>query len=38
MGVQKSERHLSLLENLVDLLVTFVVRDCNGEILFVETT
>jgi hypothetical protein len=38
MGIQKSERHLSLLENLVDLLITFVVKDCGGEILFVETT
>jgi hypothetical protein len=38
MAVPKSERHLSLLENIVDLLVTFVLKDCGGDIVFTEAT
>jgi Ca2+-binding EF-hand superfamily protein len=38
MSQQKSERHLVLLENIVDLLVTFVVKDCGGDLLFSEVT
>ncbi|OHT10967.1 hypothetical protein TRFO_19545 [Tritrichomonas foetus] len=36
MPPQKSERHLSLLENIIDLLVTFIMRDGDGEISFTE--
>jgi Ca2+-binding EF-hand superfamily protein len=38
MGAQKSERHLALLENTVDLLVTFVLKDCGADIVFTEVT
>jgi hypothetical protein len=37
MSAQKSERQLSLLENSVDLLITFIMKDCGGEILFTES-
>jgi hypothetical protein len=36
MAVPKSERHLTLLENLVDVLVTFVLKDGGGDIVFTE--
>jgi hypothetical protein len=36
MPQQKSERQLGLLENLVDLLVTFIVRDEGGQVQFTE--
>lgn len=36
MSQQKSERQLILLENVIDLLITFIVRDNHGEILFTE--
>jgi hypothetical protein len=36
MPQQKSERQLGLLENLVDLLVTFVIRDEGGQVKFTE--
>jgi hypothetical protein len=38
MPAQKSERQLALLENLVDLLVTFVVIDAEGKVQFTEMT
>ena len=37
MPKAKSERHLLLLENMIDLLITFIVKDCAGAILFTET-
>ena len=36
MPPQKSERHLSLLENIIDLLVTFIVRDSGSDVDFTE--
>jgi vacuolar-type H+-ATPase subunit H len=36
MSLSKSERHFALLENLIDLLVTFIMRDADGDIVFTE--
>jgi hypothetical protein len=36
MSLVKSERHFSLLENLIDLLVTFIMKDANGDVVFTE--
>ncbi|KAK8870534.1 hypothetical protein M9Y10_008419 [Tritrichomonas musculus] len=36
MPPQKSERHLSLLENIIDLLVTFIIRDSGSDVIFAE--